>query len=95
MVQNYSAILITLNNDDHKDHKGEEKDHNENERSHSCLSLLLAKNTKLGSFELPTMVLVVVFLLVTIVIHLDDDYIKVEGEKMKERKKGKIYNKKG
>jgi uncharacterized membrane protein len=49
---------------------------------------LLAKNTKLGSFELPMMVLVVVFLVVTIVIHLDDDYIKAQGEKMKERNKG-------
>jgi hypothetical protein len=45
-------------NDDHKDHKGEEKEDNENETTLSCLSLLLAKNTKLGTFELPMMVLV-------------------------------------
>jgi len=50
---------------------------------------LFAKNTKLGSFELPMMVLVVVLLVVTIVLHLDNDYIQVEGERMKERKKGK------
>jgi energy-converting hydrogenase Eha subunit H len=50
---------------------------------------LLAKNTKLGSFELAMMVSVVMFLVVTIVLHLDDDYIEAKGERMNERMKGK------
>ncbi len=50
--------------------------------------MLLVKNTKLGSFELPMTVSVVVLLVVTIVLHLDDDYIEAEGERMRERKKG-------
>ncbi len=51
--------------------------------------MLLAKNTKLGSFELAMMVSVVMFLVVTIVLHLDDDYIEAKGERMNERMKGK------
>ncbi len=41
------------------------------------------------------MVSVVVLLVVTIVLHLDDDYIKAEGERMRERKKGRNHIKKG
>ncbi len=41
------------------------------------------------------MVSVVVLLVVTIVLHLDDDYIEVKGERMRERKKGKKEKKKG